>query len=165
MHIIDQPLRNAGSFTPGYKPRIVWHTTEGHSYPGPEIYHGTNPHFTCDFKRRRTYQHCPMNVAAMALRNPPGGVETNRANAIQVELVGLASESGLWTPDDYAYIHELARHIEKARDVPRRHIKPWTHSRMTNTKWREFSGHCGHMHVPENDHTDPGMAFHIDRIV
>lgn len=28
--------------------------------------------------------------------------------------------------------------------------------RMTPAAWRKFTGVCGHMHVPENDHGDPG---------
>lgn len=28
--------------------------------------------------------------------------------------------------------------------------------RMTFTQWRAFTGWCGHQHVPENDHGDPG---------
>lgn len=29
-------------------------------------------------------------------------------------------------------------------------------ARMTFTEWRSFRGWCGHQHVPENDHGDPG---------
>jgi hypothetical protein len=29
-------------------------------------------------------------------------------------------------------------------------------ARMTQAQWRGFSGWCGHQHVPENDHGDPG---------
>ncbi|MFF3848057.1 hypothetical protein [Streptomyces sp. NPDC002328] len=29
-------------------------------------------------------------------------------------------------------------------------------ARMTFTEWRSFTGWCGHQHVPENDHGDPG---------
>lgn len=29
-------------------------------------------------------------------------------------------------------------------------------ARMTHTEWRSFTGWCGHQHVPENDHGDPG---------
>lgn len=28
--------------------------------------------------------------------------------------------------------------------------------RLTGTEWQEFYGHCGHQHVPENLHGDPG---------
>lgn len=29
-------------------------------------------------------------------------------------------------------------------------------TRMTQNEWRAFTGWCGHQHVPENDHGDPG---------
>ena len=28
--------------------------------------------------------------------------------------------------------------------------------RMSDAKWRAFTGICGHQHVPDNDHWDPG---------
>lgn len=36
--------------------------------------------------------------------------------------------------------------------------------RMTGAKWTSFKGICGHMHVPENTHGDPG-AIDFARIV
>lgn len=164
-HAIQQELGDAGGFDTSYPPRIVWHTTEGHSYPGTGLYHGTHPHLTCDFKRRRLYQHCHLDRAAMALKNLAGGVETNHANAVQIELVGLAAQSGIWTPGDYEYIHELARWIEQNHGVKRHAATPWTQARFSLNKWRKFEGHCGHMHVPENDHVDPGMNFHHERVI
>ncbi len=38
--------------------------------------------------------------------------------------------------------------------------------RMSNSQWSNYRGHCGHQHVPENDHGDPGafpMAAILDR--
>ncbi|MGV9988595.1 hypothetical protein ACWDUY_32155, partial [Streptomyces olivaceus] len=29
--------------------------------------------------------------------------------------------------------------------------------RMSNAKWSSFKGHCGHQHVAENAHGDPGL--------
>jgi hypothetical protein len=36
--------------------------------------------------------------------------------------------------------------------------------RMTGSQWTNFTGHCGHQHVPENLHGDPG-AFPIAAIL
>src|SRR3954454_3014035 len=99
-HAVQQPLGDSGPYDTSYPARIVWHTTEGDTYPGPSIYHGTNPHFTCDFKRKKLFQHCPIDRSAKALVNAAGGVETNHANAVQVELVGRASQSGTWSDAD-----------------------------------------------------------------
>lgn len=160
---IRQPL-GGGTYTGG-RPKIVWHTTEGRTYPGTSIYHGTNPTFTCDFKRRKTYQHCAISQAARALMHPPGTGDTNNDNAVQIELVGFAAESGSWTADDYAYIAKLARWIEVNHGVARKAISPWTHARLGWSEWHAFSGHLGHMHVPSNDHTDPGVGFRVDLLL
>lgn len=73
----------------------VIHTTEGRtvpSYGGG----GSAPNFTAlpDFrnKKLRWYQHFDFDVSSRALVNRPGGVETNTANAVQVELVGTCDE-------------------------------------------------------------------------
>jgi hypothetical protein len=164
-HAKQQPLGDSGPYDTSYPPRIVWHTTEGDTYPGPQLYHGTNPHFTCDFKRKKLYQHTPIDLSAKALVNGLGGVETNHANAVQVELVGRAAQSGTWSDEDYAFIHELARWIEDNHNVRHHAADPWTQPRFSQAHWRRFAGHCGHMHVPENDHTDPGMAFHHEQVI
>ncbi|MGW3492038.1 hypothetical protein ACWDEM_32480, partial [Streptomyces sp. NPDC001054] len=36
--------------------------------------------------------------------------------------------------------------------------------RMSAAKWSSYRGHCGHQHVPENDHGDPG-AFPMAAIL
>lgn len=162
---VRQPLGDSGPYTGG-QPKLLWHTTEGDSYPGPQIYNGTNPHFTCDFKRRKLYQHTPISRASKALAHPAGTGETNHDNVVQVELVGRAAQSGSWTRDDYAYIAELARWIEASHGVPRRSgvsfAKP---VRLPWVVWHEYAGHCGHVHAPANDHTDPGTGFRIDLVL
>lgn len=161
---IRQALPDAGPFTGGGR-KLVWHTTEGSSYPGTSLYHGTCPHFTCDVKRRRLFQHVALSRAAKALEHPPGTGETNHDHAIQVELVGFAAQTGGWTDGDYAFIASLARFIEHNADVPRRAVTPWNRVRLSWPAWHSFSGHCGHMHVPANSHTDPGKSFQIGKVL
>ncbi|MBQ1164434.1 collagen-like protein, partial [Streptomyces sp. A73] len=36
--------------------------------------------------------------------------------------------------------------------------------RMSYSKWNNYRGHCGHQHVPENAHGDPG-AFPMAAIL
>lgn len=64
---------------------------------------------------QRTYQHIDTSVAARALRNPPGEVETNRDGAIQIELVGFAgrdkAKNGLMN------LARLCRWIEQTHGV------------------------------------------------
>lgn len=78
----------------------VLHTTEGRtvpSYGGG----GSAPNFTAlpDFKTKalRWYQHFDFDVSSRALVNKAGGVDTNTANAVQVELVGTCDERNATT--------------------------------------------------------------------
>ena len=97
---------------------------------------------------------------------------------MQVEIVGTCdpathrkwgSTTHLYTPDlpDWA-IRDLAAFARWAHE---QHGVPLTSGvafkaypgsygsngvRMGNAKWSSFRGHCGHQHVPENDHGDPG---------
>lgn len=163
---------------------IVWHSTEGTSLPS---YDGGSmaPNFTAvpDFAAKRLvwYQHFDFDVSSRALVNKAGGVETNTLNVAQVEIVGTcdpathtkwtkAGTAHLYTPElpDWA-IRDLAAFAKWAHD---QHGVPLTSGvtfkaypgsygsngvRMSAAKWNGFKGHCGHQHVPENDHGDPGQ--------
>lgn len=160
---------------------VVWHTTEGTSLPS---YGGgaSAPNFTAlpDFAAKRLvwYQHFDFDVSSRALVNRAGGVETNTLNVVQVEIVGTCdpathrkwgSTPHLYTPDlpDWA-VRDLAAFAKWAHD---HHGVPLTSDvtfkaypssygsngvRMSGAKWNSYRGHCGHQHVPENDHGDPG---------
>lgn len=162
---------------------IVWHTTEGTSLPS---YSGgaEAPNFTAkpDFTAKRLvwYQHFDFDVSSRALVNAAGGVETNTLNVCQVEIVGTSdpathtkwgSSAHLYTPElpDWA-IRDLAAFAKWAHD---NHGVPLTSGvtfkaypgsygtsngvRMSASTWTTYTGHCGHQHVPENLHGDPGL--------
>jgi hypothetical protein len=101
-----------------------------------------------------------------ALLHPAGVVDTNRAHAIQVELIGFARDTANWPDATYARIAELARWIEANADVQRRcGVKFFAGTaRLGGQAWLDYSGHCGHCHVPGNDHTDPGN-FQISKVI
>jgi len=157
------PYQSAGGFvSAGHK--IVWHTTEGGGLPA---YSGTAPHFTFNPATNELWQHVPINEASSSLVHP-AGVETNHAHAIQVELVGHAAQTPGWNRDAYARIARLARWIEANADVPRQVVPgaSFMHpQRLSPRQWLEGAGHCGHMHVPGNDHTDPGAGFRIGLVL
>jgi hypothetical protein len=92
-------------------------------------------------------------------------VETNRRSAIQIEIAWIAAEIDKLP---FAMIQKLwdwMRWVEVQTDV-----KQWisrdflgqeargydSPSRMTDDEWNAFNGWCGHQHVPENFHWDPG---------
>ncbi|MEU0590009.1 hypothetical protein [Streptomyces ardesiacus] len=161
---------------------VVWHTTEGTSLPS---YDGGSsaPNFTAkpDFAAKRLvwYQHFDFDVSSRALVNRSGGVETNTLNVVQVEIVGTCDPAThkkwggtphLYTPDlpDWAIrdLAEFAKWAHEQHGIPltsgvtfKAYPSSYGNSsvRMSNTAWSNYRGHCGHQHVPENDHGDPGL--------
>jgi hypothetical protein len=114
----QKPLSGAvGPFTGGPF-KIVHHTTEGSSADGAMaafLAHRSDPHFTVD--GTTIYQHIDTAKAARALRNPPGGVETNTDSAVQIELVGFAGK--LKNKAALRNVARLCRWIEANHAVPR----------------------------------------------
>lgn len=162
---------DAGSFLPGPM-RGVLHTTEGSSASGAIAAYKANnswPHFTVN-REGLIWQHIPLNRASRALRNMAGGVETNRQGAIQIEVVGKASDTA-WPPPQVQALRFLMRWIEAQTGIlpqapefgssEQYGLKnPLEFSRVD---WNHFNGWCGHQHVPENTHWDPG-AIDIDQL-
>ncbi|MER6492736.1 hypothetical protein [Streptomyces griseorubiginosus] len=170
---------------------LCWHSTEGTSLPS---YDGGSmaPNFTAkpDFAAKRLvwYQHFDFDVSSRALRNLTGGVETNTLNVGQVEIVGTCDPTthAKWARSgiQHLYMAELpdwairdlaafAKWANANHGVPLSSgltFKAYPSSyggngvRMNGTQWNNFTGHCGHQHVPENDHGDPG-AFPMAAIL
>jgi hypothetical protein len=147
--------------------KIVHHTTEGSTAAGALAAFERNhskPHYTVD--SQHIYQHVDTDQSARALRNEPGGVETNRAGAIQIELVGFAHLPK--DPQALTNLARLCRWLEKSYNVPniwpsgppkpaRNGKDPGGHNRSI-ANWSEQGGHYGHSQVPENSHWDPGYS-------
>lgn len=147
--------------------RIIHHTTEGSSAAGAlsifKIHYA--PHFVVD--KTTIYQLLDTTIAASSVRNSPGGVETNRWSAIQIEIVGFAGK-----PKDMATLkltRELCRWIESVHDIPRvwpagfprfstNGNDPGGHNRDPHI-WTTQGGHYGHSQVPENIHWDPAYTY------
>ena len=162
---------DSGAYRISCPSRLVWHTTEGVGLPN---YSGTSPHFTIDPLTGKTWQHIPINRAAMALEHV-GAPETNHAHAIQIEVIGFADAAAArrlghperavinFTDAQYARLADLARWIEHNAGVARKCSVTFAPSgrfrRMTNAEWLAYHGHCGHQHVPNqpSGHWDPGL--------
>jgi hypothetical protein len=147
--------------------KIVHHTTEGSTYAGARsafAAHKSDPHFTV--AGDQVFQHIDTTQTARALRNAPGGVETNRDSAIQIEVVGFAGR-----PKDVVTLKSVARlcrWIEGEHGVGQRWPNgpprfsangndPGGHNRNA-AAWDAEGGHYGHSQVPENTHWDPGYT-------
>ena len=162
--------------------RLVIHTTEGSSLP---TYQGgaVAPNWTAEPVHSnggwqlRWRQHFPANMSSRALVNAPGGVSTNTFRTTQVELVGTCVRGGpgLYWPaaplELLAALGQFVAWLHTEWGLPLRVASPWVapdapgdSQRMTFAGWRSFSGICGHQHVPENDHRDPG-ALNAGRVL
>jgi hypothetical protein len=168
---------------------VVLHTTEGVTLPG---YEGgaTAPNFTAvpDLKNKKMvwFQHFYVDTSSRALRNLSGGVQTNTNNVCQVELVGTCDPKthNKWSSSSHIYwpeapewaLKEVAKFLawmNANHGVPLTGPKTWlsypdsygaNDSRMTGKEWDAFKGICGHQHVTENDHGDPG-SLDFPRVV
>ena len=166
---------NGGSWT--RQPAIiVIHSTEGTSTT--DYQDGANaPHFTLDPEDGTIWQHISLGHAARALKNPSGGVETNRGGAIQIELIGTCDpkhrgdKGWNYLPDmDNATAQRIRKLLDMIHDaIPAIPLttsvafEPYPdpgygsgHPRVSSSTWKSYKGVLGHQHVPENDHGDPG---------
>jgi hypothetical protein len=183
----DPARVDGGLFTRRLSVGVV-HSTESSGWPsygaGDSSVH---PHLTVSVLDREVRQHIPFDRAARALRNASGGVQTNRAGCVQLEVIGtcdysLARDRGiLYLPDlddeQLLWLGQVLLQVCDATDVlPMTTVewrdynsgqKPSSYGskngvRLTPAQWLEAHGWVGHMHVPENLHGDPG-SLRIDR--
>jgi hypothetical protein len=175
---------DGGDHVTGYPPRGVLHTTEGRSWPD---YSGWThePHLTVmplPGEGILVHQHLPLERSAYALKNPAGGVQTNRARAVQIELIGTCDTSDRtmyqWVEADDVVLAELWRRVivpvSASMGIFSSSSVRWepypgsyglrNPNRLSPGEWTSYNAWCGHAHVPENEHGDPG-AFPWDRMV
>jgi hypothetical protein len=160
--------------------RIVLHSTEGTTYGGALGAYkadGSPPHFTGSYEggRFRHWQHIALDRSAKALEHREGTVHTNRLSAVQIEIVGFADATraakygGLHvTAFPAAYLEGIADLIAWIRtQVNVKPVHPTFKAypasygerngvRFSATDWLAFNGVCGHQHVPNQNHGDPG---------
>ncbi len=174
---------NGGAYI-GKPYRGVLHTAESDATtyrPSRTDYfgHKNPPHFTLCLENGapKVYQHFPLSVASRALENLTGeklrerlphgqDVQTNRANAIQIEICWWADKIATLPAPMFALLKQWMRWVERETGVQR--LAPdvfygsnggygyTARSRMDAAQWYAFNGWCGHQHVPENSHWDPG---------
>jgi hypothetical protein len=166
------------AFTGGPAEGVI-HTTEGATYAGAlAAYraHNSWAHFTLSFEASvfAAWQHIPIDHAARSLVNAPGGVSTNTDHVIQIEVVAFAGTIPTLDRRFLAGIRRCMRWVESVagvgRHAPAFKAYPASYGadngvRMSPAAWDAFGGWCGHQHVPENVHGDPGaidIAYLLD---
>lgn len=174
-----QNARNGGgTYDPegyGYPFRIVLHTIEGSANPGMIAGHQFPPHLWYNPATRVIYQTVPLGRSAFALYQAADAPHyTNRARAIQVEIVGFAAETGSWPQQWLDNITEdiivpICRWVASVgasidlRQAPAPGVDAMSArvdapQRMTAAGWAAFNGLCSHRHVPMgDDHWDTGQ--------
>jgi len=171
------PAATAGpDFLPGVPVKLVIHTIEddpGKLYrfnPGDYFGHQGWPHATID--SRGIHQHYPIDTGARTLENRRGGVETNAAHAIQCEVMGRAEFVDDLPDSTIGHLADWLTWCAEQSGAPLTFADFRPHpasagvnaqQRFTGQEWMDFTGICGHQHVPENDHGDPG-DLPVDRL-
>jgi hypothetical protein len=176
---VRSPATRPGvSFTVRHR-RAVWHTTETAAGTLDAVVKGYErtgswPHATWDPSTGRVKQHYSAEIGARALRNPPGGIETNSLGALQVEVIGFARSPftggpmrGVTPILDWLRANGVPDHwpagqpLAYGPDERRPGVVPAAYGLGNGTRklsvWTQ-PGHFGHSQVPENDHGDPGRV-------
>lgn len=164
-NVIQHPRAVGGTYV-GYPWRGVLHSTESTTFKAKStdyFGHHNPPHFTV--YKGQVYQHFPLLVSARALANPPGGVQTNRGNAIQIEIVAKAAKINKTPKSTRKALKELIEWLNselgiRAEYYPHRGgpegYGPEGAYRMSAREWLEYNAWCCHANVPENSHWDIG---------
>lgn len=159
---------------------LVIHTMETTGWPGYRN-GGVAPHLSLrvwlnsdgSLDKFAWRQHFPFNRSARAVLNEKGGVETNNSTqgVIQVELNGTCGWSKGMTPNwaDPVQMKKIAKPLIDflvfcKTSLGIQLVAPYAFypyngkgHRMSYKEWLSFKGICGHQHIPENSHVDPGL--------
>lgn len=116
------------------------------------------PNTLIDPSTKQRVRFTPAGQPSKALRNLPGGVETNNrpGGVHQVEIVGRAADIGGYS--DAWYVQCALMLQEEADYAGFPNVFHHDPTRFTLQEWYELPliGWYGHCNVPENDHWDPG---------
>ena len=158
------------SFGGGKPNKILLHSTEGTGV-GLAAYPANNKfpaHFTVDLKKKKGYQHFPLNKPSIAIKS------YDAYAGIQIEIVGFSDTVGQTHTDspyflpklsdeDWDYLAILLIAISKETGIPLSSSVTWTKdgsTRITNAdSFKSYSGVLGHQHAAGNDHIDPGPIW------
>lgn len=168
------PSSNDGGSMLGNEKKVTWHTFEAptslSAYRGAArlIQAGNEVHLCYNPMPSSgevpLVQMLPANRAGRGLRNTPGGVQTNRSGAINIQIEVIAYASIPWTKHiSPAGSKALDRIMDWLRSLgipdalPAGNPPPYPNgSNPRSTSAWDKSGHFNHSQVPENFHGDSG---------
>jgi hypothetical protein len=158
---------DGGSYDDMSNPKGCIHTTEGSTLAGAEAaYRNYPPHIGYDPVKRIKRQYVPLNRYSYAFK----GSESDDEYIIQIEIVGFARQTHLWSDQIYRNIAEdVIKPVGDAIGIPRTALKfygegegiilasPDSPIRLSAAQLRNYRGWLGHQHIPRPDsHWDPG---------
>jgi hypothetical protein len=168
LNIEHHPLRGGTGGMVAAGAKMVLHTTES-----PRVWidgaiaqftrgDGT-PHLSIGMRKGFRFpvvaQFLPFDQYAKTLEHPGGTPETNRANAVQIEICEHAADARSWDDNWYKAIANVLllaqHHVGYPISRPRQFLVP---VRFTGSGWIKAKGIVGHCHAPNQpkQHKDPG---------
>jgi hypothetical protein len=157
-----------GPYDDTTRPKLCWHTTEGRTITSARTaFRAYPPHLCYDPITDQAEQYIPLNRHSYAFRQN----ENDDEYIIQVEIVGFASQSHLWSDDTLRRLaSRVVAPIRAAVGVPDLVVRTGFHGegegvvlaresspiRIGSAELRSFAGHLGHQHLPGESHWDPG---------
>lgn len=179
-----EPINAGLSWTEGTAWKVGAHSTETPpgSAPGIIASWRQNPgrglsHFIAN-RPTDIRQLLPLNVGGYTAQNPAGGIDTNRAHIVQIEVCNYAinpdmlispNNPGLgfridWSDEWYEglgqWLADLDAALDGALDLTTELVfgDRWVGFPGGSQAYLDFAGVCGHQHIPEQPdrHWDPG---------
>lgn len=165
---IHAGANRGGSSFIGVPTKLVLHTIET---PADTLYEYNSvsyfgnsfwPHATID--SQGIHQHLGIDGSAFALYHASGRVDTNLANAVQCEIMGQAAHINDIPEETWGHLADWLGWCAVQTSTPITFADfrgdgaygENAPQRFSDDEWLAFSGICGHQHVPQNDHWDPG---------
>lgn len=174
VEVIDNARAGGGTYATGVPWRFVGHTTEAvpRNVDGARAMAGRHefpPHLWCWPEKQWVAGTVRLDRSAFALKQPAGKPPTNKARALQAEIIGFAGEAHLWPDDWWLWLGQavVAPLIAAGYPLNLGHLAPTTGTdgygldgavRMTWDEWAAFDGLSIHASVPGNLHWDLGAG-------
>lgn len=148
--------------------KILLHSTEEIGRDGIKIYPSGNvypAHFVVNLKDKKVWQHFSIYQPSTAI------AKHDKSGPIQFEIIGFSTPSSNgyqsewdldnFSDEDWDYLAKILLAVSKETGIPLTSSVNWGDDakRMSAEEFLEYEGVLGHMHVPDNDHTDPGNIW------
>jgi hypothetical protein len=160
---IPGPHANGNPMTGGPRRACTWHRTVGGTYASNRSYlvqKGFEPTVLWDPWTGQLGQFLPADRGAYALRHI-GDPPTNTLGTVHVQIEVVDRGSLIHLTDTplkgWPTLRAWLTQLGIPETLPAGPMLPLGQHRSATTAVWSKSGHFGHCHAPENDHTDPGL--------